>query len=120
MTRILVCGGRDFVDRKWLFEALDAEAKRAPITFVIHGCASGADAMAGEWATSRGIESEKYVAAWKSRGAAAGPERNARMLAAGRPDTVIAFPGGRGTADMVRRASTAGVPIVLPTKERRP
>lgn len=116
MSRVLVCGGRDFTDRGWLFATLDSLAKERPITFVIHGCASGADAMAGEWATMRGIDSEKYVAAWRTRGAAAGPERNARMLAAGRPDAVIAFPGGRGTADMVRRASVAGVTIVLPEK----
>ena len=42
----------------------------------------------------------------------AGPERNARMLAEGRPDLVVAFPGGTGTADMVRRAKAAGVRVV--------
>lgn len=38
----------------------------------------------------------------------AGPIRNSFMLALG-PDLVLAFPGGRGTADMVRQASEAGV-----------
>jgi len=33
------------------------------------------------------------------------------MLAEGEPDAVLAFPGGRGTADMVRRAKRAGVPV---------
>jgi hypothetical protein len=28
-----------------------------------------------------------------------------------KPDLVIAFPGGRGTADMVKQAKAAGVPV---------
>ena len=39
--------------------------------------------------------------------------RNARMLAEGKPDLVVAFPGGRGTADMVAQARKAGVRVVL-------
>lgn len=34
------------------------------------------------------------------------------MLSEGRPDLVVAFPGGKGTADMVRRARAAGVETV--------
>jgi hypothetical protein len=34
------------------------------------------------------------------------------MLEDFRPDLVVAFPGGRGTADMVRRADGAEVPIM--------
>ena len=39
------------------------------------------------------------------------PLRNQRMLDEGKPDLVVAFPGGGGTKDMVRRAVKAGVPI---------
>jgi ABC-type Fe3+-hydroxamate transport system substrate-binding protein len=28
-----------------------------------------------------------------------------------RPDLVVAFPGGRGTADMVAAATDAGIPV---------
>lgn len=31
------------------------------------------------------------------------------MLDEGKPDLVIAFPGGRGTADMVNRAKVSGI-----------
>ena len=41
----------------------------------------------------------------------AGPLRNQRMLDEGKPDLVVAFPGGGGTKDMVRRSVKAGVPI---------
>ena len=33
------------------------------------------------------------------------------MLTDGKPDAVLAFPGGRGTQDMIRRAMRAGVPV---------
>jgi hypothetical protein len=45
------------------------------------------------------------------QGKAAGPIRNQRMIDEGKPDLVIAFPGGRGTADMVSRAKKAGIPV---------
>jgi hypothetical protein len=34
------------------------------------------------------------------------------MLDEGKPQLVVAFPGGRGTADMIGRARAAGVPVV--------
>jgi len=45
-------------------------------------------------------------------GRAAGPVRNAQMLAEGKPDFVVAFPGGRGTADMCKQARARGVKVV--------
>lgn len=44
----------------------------------------------------------------------AGLARNQRMLEQCSPSAVIAFPGGRGTADMVRRAEAAGLPVWRP------
>jgi hypothetical protein len=48
--------------------------------------------------------------------------RNARMLRQGRPELVIAFTGdlarSRGTADMVRRARTAGLPVLVVSHSR--
>lgn len=38
--------------------------------------------------------------------------RNQKMLDEGRPDLIVAFPGGRGTADMVKRGIAAGVPVL--------
>jgi len=48
---------------------------------------------------------------WDELGKKAGPLRNQRMLDEGKPDLVVAFPGGGGTKDMVRRAVSAGVAI---------
>jgi hypothetical protein len=33
------------------------------------------------------------------------------MLEQGKPEVVVAFPGGTGTADMIRKAHAAGIPI---------
>jgi hypothetical protein len=35
------------------------------------------------------------------------------MLDEGKPDLVVACPGGRGTADMVRRTKAAGIELIL-------
>jgi predicted Rossmann-fold nucleotide-binding protein len=38
--------------------------------------------------------------------------RNQRMIDEGKPDLVVAFPGGSGTADMVRRAKRASIEVM--------
>ena len=112
MTRVLVCGGRDFSDRQLAYRALDNLHKAEGIGCVIEGHARGADRIAGYWARRKGIENRKFPADWDRDGKAAGPIRNQRMLDEGKPDLVVAFPGGRGTADMVKRARAAGVPVM--------
>lgn len=52
------------------------------------------------------------MADWDGLGRKAGPIRNQRMLDEGKPDLVVAFPGDKGTADMVRRARTASLEVL--------
>ena len=111
--RVLVCGGRDYADRDWLFQELDALRLARGVNVVISGCARGADTLGLEWAEARGIEVAPYPADWDRHRRAAGPIRNQQMLDEGKPDLVIAFPGGRGTADMVKRATAVGVETVV-------
>lgn len=114
--KVLVCGGRNFYDWRRLEAILDlyrdGPEKTKP-TLIIHGAASGADSLAGQWATYNGIKVETYPAEWKVHGRAAGGIRNQLMLDQGKPELVIAFPGGNGTADMVNRAKAAGAGIVV-------
>jgi hypothetical protein len=109
-----VCGGRDFVDASSLEAFLDAFhiGPRRPIELVIHGGAQGADTMAGEWAQGRGIACTALAANWATEGREAGPIRNKRMLDEGAPDLVIAFPGGRGTANMTGQARDRNFEVV--------
>lgn len=105
--RVLVCGGRSFSDGALLHETL----QRYDIALLIHGAAEGADWLAGLWGEMAGVPALPFPADWKRYGPSAGPIRNALMLSEGRPDLVIAFPGGRGTADMVAKARRAGVEV---------
>lgn len=83
-----------------------------PETFIISGAAKGADSVAIDWAIVNWIQFCEYPADWDHHGRAAGFIRNQKMLNEGRPDLVLAFPGGRGTEDMVRRALKAGVKVI--------
>jgi predicted Rossmann-fold nucleotide-binding protein len=115
--KVLVCGGRSFEDYPALMRALDALHAKRPVTTIIHGGARGADTGAADWAAYR---AEKYgedikvicfYADWLRHGRAAGHKRNQQMLDEAKPDVAVAFPGGPGTADMVRRARAAGVQV---------
>jgi hypothetical protein len=110
--RVLVCGGRDFSDTAFAYDTLDRLDRELGIDVVIEGHAPGADRIAGYWARRAGKENRKYVAIWDVHGRAAGPMRNQQMIDDGKPDVVIAFPGGSGTADMIRRAEAAGVKVI--------
>lgn len=139
---VLVCGGRDFGERyvdgqerpTWQAErnlvhaTLDGLRSEPGIRALIHGAATGADACADEWARRNvDVPCSRYPAEWARYGKAAGPRRNAEMLAvlvAARDDgagvCVVAFPGGRGTADMVGRARRAGIRVVQPVTSAAP
>lgn len=107
--RILVCGGREFDDWAKLKRHLNPLVFRASV--IIEGGAKGADFLGRVYAKWRGIPFKEYPANWKKHGPAAGGIRNQQMLDEGKPDCVLAFPGGRGTADMVRRARQAGIKV---------
>ena len=109
--RVIVCGGRELANAAFVWLNLDRIHAEKPFTHFMQGGARGADAIARDWAiTKPGIEMYICKANWDKDGKAAGPIRNARMLE-WKPDLVVAFPGGRGTADMVRQAKTAGIPV---------
>jgi hypothetical protein len=119
--RVLVCGGRDYTGyeklKKTLYPYVDkARSTQSQITF-IQGEAKGADFLCKVFALDElvyhdGLILESYPADWKKYGKAAGGIRNQQMLDEGKPDIVVAFPGGSGTADMVRRARKAGVEVI--------
>jgi UDP-N-acetylmuramoylalanine-D-glutamate ligase len=54
----------------------------------------------------------KAPADCETHGRSADPIRNRRTLDEGKPDLVVAFPGGRGTAHMVSQARAAGVRVI--------
>ena len=109
--RVLVCGGRKFSDYQLLAQTLDALHAERPISLIIHGAARGADTLAHEWAAHNRVNIDFYRADWNKYKKAAGPIRNTRMLMDGKPQLVVAFEGGDGTADMIEQARAAGVTV---------
>jgi hypothetical protein len=112
--KALICGGRDYHDYETFVDTIDkiTYSLIQPITHVISGGASGVDSLAIKLAIFAGVEYSVYYADWDKYGRAAGPIRNKLMLTDGKPDIVIAFPGGSGTANMIKQAKAANV-IVL-------
>ena len=105
--RVLVCGGREC----WDYTSIQQELNdfSIEITEIIEGGARGADACAHAWALLNGVKCTTVNADWDKHGKAAGPIRNAEMLKL-KPDYVLAFEGGVGTANMLKQARAAGVP----------
>lgn len=126
MKKVLVCGGRDFnnwklfikemyriieEEKKWIYPP-DQYGNTLPNIQIIHGGAEGADSFADKYAVVNWTELKIFKADWNKYGKSAGFIRNQQMLDEGKPDLVIAFPGGIGTADMVQRAKKAGVEVI--------
>lgn len=110
--KVIVCGGRDYDDKDYLFACLEEFHQSTPITTLVHGAAKGADTLAGDWAaTHPEIEIKAYPANWQLYGKAAGRVRNLTMLIEEKPDCVIAFPGGFGTKHMVSIAKYAEITV---------
>lgn len=130
VKRFIVCGGRDYFDWIAVFHALnrlDARFSRVEgegddrvrvpgIAAIIQGGAEGADWCARDWAETYGVECITFAADWDRLGKAAGPTRNEKMLREARAHGLVAFPGGRGTFDMVARARHAGLMVWEPEK----
>jgi hypothetical protein len=125
-VRVLVCGGRKFNDFNLVWKHLAPFLRQGSVT-IIHGAAPGADTLAGDFAKLWNLPEQAFPANWTDLSqpdavirarkdgtkydARAGHRRNQQMIDDGKPDLVIAFPGGTGTADMVNRAKKAGIPV---------
>lgn len=126
---LLICGSRDYgkvkQEREAIFRALDAlcwsrewilspdeDGNWLPNVRVISGKAPGVDTAAIDWAINSWCDFQEYPADWDKHGKAAGPIRNKQMIDEGKPDYVIAFKGGKGTANMIKQAKEAGIPVI--------
>lgn len=115
--RVIICGGRDYEDYATLCRVCDYQLSnklRTHKVIIICGKARGADTLGASWARDRGLDVENFPADWGLHGKKAGILRNTQMAEVAQ--ACIAFPGGRGTANMIEQATTKGliVRIVKP------
>ena len=97
-VRVLVTGGRDYPLRDHVFRVLDEIHKKTPIEMISHGACGwngddlddydeaklrGADRWAHQWASERRVACLALAAKWTTNGKAAGPIRNAALIAYG-------------------------------------
>jgi YspA, cpYpsA-related SLOG family len=121
--RILITGSRGWSDKETIKNAILGALPGFPNdgdAVVIHGGARGADRLAADICASYQIPVEVHEAEWTSHGvfnAAAGQQRNQRMVDAG-ADACLAFWDGhsRGTLDCINRAKEAGIPTMVYTE----
>jgi predicted Rossmann-fold nucleotide-binding protein len=110
--RVLVCGGRMYMDRDRIFDCLGQLHQERGIEVILHGGASGADLLSVAWADRNGLQAIGFPANWSKDGKSASIKRNQKMLEEGRPHVLVAFPGGQGTAEMIRFAKTNGLEVI--------
>lgn len=113
MKRVLVCGGRDYHNRKLVESTLDSLSQEIGRFVVVCGGASGADFLAHQWAVNKDYPRWVFPAEWAVFGASAGPRRNVEMLKEAKPEYVVAFQGGAGTDNMIEEARRHGVPVQI-------
>lgn len=131
--RVLVTGDRNWTDRSYLVAVLNSLHAEEEFSVLIEGEAPGADTMSRQWAVDNGVPFLPFPADWErykpKKGAKsknpAGPIRNRRMYAEGKPDLVVAFHEdlwgkSHGTRDMVEVARDGGTPVLIfpPQPER--
>lgn len=110
----LICGGRNFTGHYKFDEAM----KLLPFkpTLIVHGGANGADTLADGWAKHHGIYPVRIDPLWGFYGNPAGSKRNQAMLDIMNIQYCIAFPGGTGTADMIKRCINENITVWEPYK----
>jgi len=112
-VNILVCGGRDYNNKEYMWKKLDKlYDKYGEELCIVHGAAPGADSLAEDWAKSRQVNYRGYPAKWNKYDKSAGGLRNQEMLEFNDIDICLAFGGNKGTNDMIKRAKAREIPVM--------
>lgn len=120
--RLLICGSRDYTNREEFDSVVDKWINDNGMPSVIYsGLSKGADTLAHQYAIKRDIRFQGFIANWSRFKKAAGPIRNAQMIA--ECTHVLAFPKREdsgvdcsqswktkspGTRDAINKAIAAG------------
>lgn len=107
--KVLICGSRDWTDK----DAIRRRVAELPAgTEIVEGGARGADQLAHQVASARGLPVTTVKADWERYGRSAGFKRNIEMLDM-EPDLVLAFRlnNSRGTGHTIQEAIRREIPV---------
>lgn len=111
MFKVIIAGGRDYIDYTKLCKVCDkmlSRNKKEEIE-IVSGGARGADKLGETYARQREIPFKRFPAKWDKYGKSAGYKRNEEM--AEYADALIAFWDGesKGTEHMINLAEKRGL-----------
>lgn len=112
---LIVTGGRDYTPTHPQLHSLKLMMEARGVTELFHGDARGVDTVVAKMVASSLPHITIIAFPYDSNlGRSGGPIRNSQMAqtAKGKTAVCVAFPGGKGTADMVTKAQRAGIEIV--------
>ncbi|SUQ58027.1 Protein of uncharacterised function (DUF2493) [Raoultella terrigena] len=110
--RVLICSGRFYADTHTLTHVLDLYARTQIIDVLIHGGHQTLGSAIETWARGIDVHVIRYPANWMLHGKYAETKRNLFMLEDSRPDVLLAFSGGEDTAECIKMAQRAGIPVI--------
>jgi hypothetical protein len=105
---VLLCGGKDNAS----LSRVDIALRGMNIGTIVTGDSRGYDSLAKQWAYENQIKCKVYKTDYDKYGKRAGYKRNVAMFDENLIDTVIAFPGGRGSDIIIAIAESANIPII--------
>lgn len=115
MKTVVVCGGRRFADRQFVYDSLSGLHAEHEFGLIAHGGATGVDSFADEWARNEGLH---VLTHWLGVDAEHDQDAHGRydeLYALLKPAFVVAFTGEDGTRRMVDGARRAGIPVIRPS-----
>ena len=112
--KVIIAGGRDFLDYNLLREKVNnilVDKRLTHKIVIVIGCARGADTLGMRYASENIFDVVEYPADWDKYGKKAGYMRNVEM--AENADALIAFWDGKskGTKHMIDIATERKLPI---------
>lgn len=115
--RLLVCGSRSIIDKKWVYAQIDEYLKSfagIPIT-IIQGEAKGVDSLAKRYAIDHNLLHEDYPADWENLGISAGYIRNNTMVNTATHVLVLWDGASKGSEHSIKLARQKNKPLTIIT-----
>ena len=111
-TKIAFSGGTDYNEHQVIWDALDRARAKFPDMVLLHGGSkTGAERIAANWATSRGVTEVPFQPNFKKYSRTVAPFKRNDQLIETMPNGLILFPGGGIQGNIADKARKLGIPV---------